>query len=69
MTKKAGFTITKKAGIARAALEIPDIVEGKLVAFEAESVETDVTYVRFKPAIKLDIYLELIEKARILLRI
>lgn len=46
-------------------------MEGKVVVLDAEGVETDIaiTSIRFNPAIKLDIYLELIEKARILLRI
>ena len=52
-----------------------DIVEGKAVLdteVGAElGVEADIaiTSIRFSPVIKLDIYLELIEKAYILLRI
>jgi len=52
-----------------------DIVEGKVVLDTEVGVglgaEADIAVagVRFNPAIKLDIYLELIEKAYILLRI
>ena len=44
-----------------------DVVGGKVVALDAKAIA--VAGVRFNPAIKSDIYSELTEKARILLRI
>ena len=45
-----------------------DVIEGKVVALDAEA-DVTVAGLRFNLAIKSDIYLELTEKARILLRI
>ena len=73
---KAGFTVTKKAGIAQEALQYLVKEKGKAVILNIDigvglGVEANITIasIRFNPAIKSDIYLKLIEKAYILLRI
>ena len=79
---KVGFTITKKETTAQLALQSSFIVgvlvggkEATLGAGAEVSAEVDakdditVTGVRFKLAVELNIYLELTEKVRILLRI
>ena len=79
---KAGFTITKKETTAQLALQslftVGVLVEGKGAALGVGvkvgvkvGAEDNIAIgsIRFKLAVELNIYLELIEKARILLRI
>ena len=76
---KVGFTITKKETTTQPALQSLFIVGVLIGGKEAAGAEVGaevgaedditITSIRFKLAVELNIYLELIEKARILLRI